>query len=66
VENGKCVGKFIKNPLYEKGTDILDYNIKYSGNTYSVPSFRLSLDVVTNNANNSFNSSDISEDEFNL
>lgn len=63
IENGKCIGKFIKNPLYEKGTDILDFNIKYYGNKYSIPSFSLSLDVITNN---SFNSNDISEDEFNL
>lgn len=66
IENGKCIGKFIKNPLYEKGTDILDFNIKYYGNKYSIPSFSLSLDVITNNSSNSFNSNDISEDEFNL
>lgn len=65
VENGQCVGKFIKNPLYEKGEDILDFNIKRESNGRSIPSYQLSLDVVSSGISNSFNSQNISESEFN-
>lgn len=65
VENGQCVGKFIKNPLYEKGEDILDFNIKRESNGRSIPSYQLSLDVVSSGISNSFNSQNISESDFN-
>ena len=65
VENGQCVGKFIKNPLYEKGEDILNFNIKRERNGRSIPSFQLSLDVVSSGISNSFNSQNISESDFN-
>jgi hypothetical protein len=65
VENEQCIGKFISNPMYEKGEDILDFRIQHSNDGYSVPSFRLELDVIKSNISNSFNSQNISEDEFN-
>lgn len=65
VEDGRCVGKFLTNPLYEKGDDILDYNIQYTATGYSVPSYNLQLDVISTNMYNSFNSSNISEESFN-
>jgi hypothetical protein len=65
VENGKCVGKFIRNPLYQEGTEIMDFNIVYNENGYSIPSFSLKLDVVSDDFSNSFKSEAISEDEFN-
>lgn len=65
IDNNRCVGKFLKNPIYEKGEDILDYNLQYKSGGYSVPSFELKLDVIQNDVNKSFNSQDISEDEFN-
>ena len=65
VENGQCVGKFIKNPLYEKGEDVLDFNIKRESNGRSIPSYQLSLDVVSSGISNSFNSQNISESDFN-
>lgn len=65
VENGQCVGKFIKNPLYEKGEDILDFNIQRDSNGRSIPSYQLSLDVVSSGISNSFNSQNISESDFN-
>lgn len=64
-ENGKCIGKFTSNQLYEKGQDILDYYLQYTDGGYSVPSFKLQLDVISNGASNSFNSQNISETEFN-
>lgn len=66
VINGQCIGKFIRNPMYEKGEDILDYNLQYNSNGYRIPSFKLSLDVISTDISNSFNSANISENEFNL
>jgi hypothetical protein len=65
VESGQCVGKFIRNPLYEKGSEILDFNLQYSHNGYSIPSFQLQLDVISSNTYNAFSSQDISEEQFN-
>lgn len=65
VENGKCVGKFISNPLYKKGENLMDFHLKHHENGYSIPSFRLSLDVVQTPDADKFNSNSISEDDFN-
>ena len=65
VENEQCIGKFILNPMYERGDDIMDFNIKHSAQGYSIPSFKLELDVVSSGITNSFNSQNISESEFN-
>jgi len=64
-ENGKCIGKFTSNQLYEKGQDVLDYYLQYTDGGYSVPSFKLQLDVISTGTSNSFNSQNISETEFN-
>ena len=65
VENGQCIGKFIRNPMYEKGEEIMDFNIQNTIGGYSIPSFKLQLDVVSNDISNSFSSQNISESEFN-
>lgn len=65
IENNKCVGKFIRNPMYEKGEDILNFTILKTYDGQSIPSFRLSLDVVSSNLSNSFSSHNISETDFN-
>ncbi|GAB2996807.1 hypothetical protein GCM10027284_13060 [Cyclobacterium sediminis] len=65
VENGQCVGKFLRNPMYEKGADIMDFNLQQTSDGYSIPSFQLKLDVISTNNMNTFNSQDISETEFN-
>lgn len=66
VENKSCKGKFIRNAMYEKGTDILDFNIEYSNNdSYRVPSFKLELNVIESDISSSFDSQSISEDLFN-
>jgi hypothetical protein len=65
IENEQCNGKFIKNPMYEKGEDIMDFNIKHTSNGYSIPSYRLQLDVISTSISNSFNSHNISENDFN-
>ncbi len=65
VENGQCIGKFLSNPMYEKGSDIMDFNIINNPDGYSIPSFTLQLDVVLSGISNSFSSQNISENEFN-
>jgi len=75
IVDNKCFVKFMKNALYEKGTEILDFNIvkrpstKVGNNVYEnwdVPSFELSLDVIEKiGISQTFQSKDISEEEFN-
>jgi hypothetical protein len=65
VEDGRCNGKFIRNPLYEKGEDELNYYVRKDLNGYSIPSFSLQLDVISTNTSNSFNSANITEEYFN-
>jgi len=58
-------GKFTKNSLFEKGEEILDYNLVKSGNEYKIPSFSLKLDVIITEENkNSFNTNKINENDF--
>lgn len=65
IDRGKCVGKFLRNPIYEKGKDIIDFNTIEEEDGISIPSYRLNLDVVSNQTDNSFDSNAIDEDEFN-
>ena len=65
VESGQCIGKFIRNPMYEKGEDIMDFHIQHLADGYSIPSFKLQLDVVSSGISNSFSSQNLSENEFN-
>jgi hypothetical protein len=65
VENGKCIGKFLRNQMYEKGDDIMNFNLKYTTNGYRIPSYQLKLDVIASDTLNNFNSEQISENEFN-
>ncbi len=65
IENGQCVGKFLRNPMYEKGDDIMDFNLQYTSDGYQIPSFKLKLDVIATNTINTFSSQDISESDFN-
>lgn len=65
VENGQCIGKFIRNAIYEKGDEIMDFTLQYVSDGYNVPSYQLKLDVIASNTMNTFNTEHISEDEFN-
>lgn len=70
-----CYVKFMKNAMYEKGMEILDYNLVKRADTrvgenvyenWEVPCFELSLDVVrTTGVSQDFKSTGISEEEFN-
>jgi hypothetical protein len=67
IENGQCIGKFLLNPLYKKGEEILDFNLQYdhASDDYNVPSYSVKLDVISSNRENEFETSTITEDEFN-
>ncbi|MDI9357919.1 MAG: hypothetical protein QM528_03100 [Phycisphaerales bacterium] len=71
VIDGKCIGKFIRNPFYKKGDNILDFNVEHiptpRGEHVKTPSFSLSLSVKYGHGNdsNTFNSEGISENQFN-
>jgi hypothetical protein len=65
IENGQCIGKFARNPIYEKGEEIMDFNLQEREDSYSIPSFKLSLDIIASDVSNTFASENISETEFN-
>jgi len=65
LDGRKCLGRFLNNALYERGEDILDFNKKTTSEGYSIPSYSLKLDVISGSTDNAFNSSGISEGEFN-
>ncbi len=62
--NGRCTGKFTKNPQYEKGGDIVDFSPIRTSEGVELPSYELSLDV-DHNGGNGLATDDISEDQFN-
>lgn len=65
VESGQCIGKFLRNPMYEKGSNIMDFNLEHTADGFSIPSYRLRLDVISTDVINTFDSRNISEREFN-
>ena len=65
IIDGKCYIKFVKSAIYEKGTDIMDFNIIKTSDRTSIPYFELFLDIVTTTKANEFKTGNISEAEFN-
>lgn len=63
--DGKCIGRFLQFPFYEKGEDIMDFNLQQLADGYNVPSFQLKLDVIASTTMNTFDTQNISEMEFN-
>ena len=51
--------------MYEKGSDVMDFNVQQTYDGYNIPSFQLQLDVISTNNQNTFDSQNISENEFN-
>lgn len=61
----ECFGRFAKNTIFEKGEEILDFNLVHSGNSYQVPSFSLKLDVIiSEDKMSTFNTDKINENDF--
>jgi len=75
TQNEQCIVKFMRDPSYEKGAEILDYfkvkkpNIIKEDHEYEnweIPSYELSLNIeYTKNNFKSFHANKISENEFN-
>lgn len=65
IKEDKCYGQFVKNPLYELGKDDLDFNLIERTDRTDIPSYQLTLDVITTSKQNSFDSKEITEKEFN-
>lgn len=75
IVDGQCYVRFMKNAQYEKGVEILDFNLIKQPDTrtgneiyenWKVPSFELSLDVIfTKETHQTFEANEISEEEFN-
>jgi hypothetical protein len=74
IVDDRCKGKFVINPLYKKGSEILDFNKIYEGvqtvdgehyRNYSIPSYSLKLEVVDVDTSSHFQTKAISEDDFN-
>jgi tetratricopeptide (TPR) repeat protein len=60
-----CMGRFTRNSIFEKGQDVLDYNIVHEGRKYQIPSFSLKLNIDTTGINNNtFNTNKINEIDF--
>jgi hypothetical protein len=66
VIDNQCVGKFMENAHYEIGKERLSYNIVHQIDRDQIPSYELTLDMITVKAKNKkFNVNTISEAEFN-
>jgi hypothetical protein len=66
VENGQCKVRFVRQALYEKGEERLDYMRRYVPGGYEEPSYELKLNVVASRSDvSNFNANNISEEEFN-
>jgi hypothetical protein len=65
IEKGNCIGKFLRAAIYEKGEDLLDFNLERTSDGYNIPSYQLKLDVISTSTSSSFSASNISENEFN-
>ena len=65
TDDGKCIGKFIRNAMYKRGEDVMDFQLQYNSDGYSIPSFRLELDVISMNSIETFSSKGITQEEFN-
>jgi hypothetical protein len=66
IVNGKCIGKFTKDPIYKIGEQRLDFNFIYTDDGYQIPSFKLTLDVTyIEKDNRRYSTDNISEEQFN-
>lgn len=64
IENNRCKIRFRKNAIYEKGKEILNYNLRRSDGGYEVPSYELFLDVVNPHEGQRYEATKIDEVAF--
>lgn len=65
IVNGRCIGKFTLNPIYSESQDIYDFHVTKQKKSTLINNYFLKLDVISNSSSPSFNSKNISENEFN-
>jgi len=73
IENNKCIMKFTKNAVYEKGIDTLNYLVQRTKvikdnkihEMTKIPSYEIYLYISSNFINENFNSIAITEEDFN-
>lgn len=74
VETNRCTGRFVIDAIYEKGEEILDFNLinkpdtiegDYRYKNWEIPLYELFLDVITTFRANEFDTDKITEEEFN-
>lgn len=65
MTNNICYGKFTDNAIYELGEDIFDFHVTKTATGYQVPSYQLTLEIITENADGTTLENQISEEEFN-
>ncbi len=66
IVNGKCIGKFVSNSLYKKGSKVLNFNKIYKGADQYIPSFSLELSVKSTSFDiDKYDTNNINEDDFN-
>jgi len=63
--NSICYGKFEQDAIYEKGVDLFDYNVVKTDKGHQVPSYQLTLEIISNNPEGKVVQNQISEEEFN-
>lgn len=63
--NSVCYGKFETNAIYEKGADLFDFKVVKTESGYQVPSYQLTLEIITDNPDGKVVENQISEEEFN-
>lgn len=64
MENGQCKIRFQKNVIYEKGEEILNYNLSRTDNGYQMPSYELFLDVTNPHDGQHYQATKIEQLEF--
>lgn len=65
IVDGKCIGKFTENPIYEESQDIFVFHETKLKKSTLINNYFLKLDVISNSSDPSFNSKNISENDFN-
>ena len=66
ISNNICYGKFNDNAIYEKSEEIYDFHITKTANGFQVPSYQLTLEIISDNKEGeSTLDNQISEEDFN-
>ena len=59
-----CYAKFLEDPLYSQGEDLLDFNLIKTEFGYEFRNYELRLEVLSSNRKNEYDSHEIDEEDF--